>query len=131
MDVSSHNQDLPKKLPNYERTAACFLIIAILFVMGLNFYLDEGTIPEPSQEPHYVVSPYIEVTVKGAVAKPGVFQVTKGTLVEEVIQMAEPLETANLKTIKLDSKITRRRTINIKLKSARQQAKDKRENNQI
>lgn len=116
MDQYPQKDDLPQKLPNYERTAACLLIIVILFAIGLNFYLDEDKLPDPSQEPHYLVSPYIEVSVKGAVTKPGVYQVTKGTLVEEVIKMADPLETANLKNIKLDSKITRRRTINIRAK---------------
>lgn len=106
----------PSGLPPYERVVSCLLVLVILFAIGLNFYLDEGRMPEENGEPHYLVSPFIEVAVKGAVAKPGMYQVEKGTLVQDVIQMAEPFETANLKRIKLDSKITRRRTIHIREK---------------
>lgn len=117
MDQDPYREYPLPKLPNYERTAACLLVVVILFILGLNLYLDEGKSFDLSPEPHYLQSPYIEVTVKGAVAKPGVYQVTKGMLVEEVIRMAEPLEAASLNTIKLDSKITRRRIINIRAKS--------------
>ena len=106
--------DIPEKLPPYERAAALLLFLTILFAIGLNYYLDEGEMPKPSSEPHYLVSPYIEVTVKGAVKQPGVYQVERGTLVKDVISMAQPHETASLKNIKLEAKITRRRTLNIK-----------------
>jgi SLBB domain len=103
------------RLPFYERITACILFFFILFLVGLNLYLDEGqSSPLSSAEPHYLVKPYIEVTVKGAVARPGVYQVARGTLVGEVIQMAHPLNSADLGTIKRDSIITRKRTINIK-----------------
>lgn len=114
-NLSKSNSSL--KLPLYERAAACILFFFILFLIALNFYLDEGQLPPPSGEPHYLVKPYIEVTVAGAVEQPGVYQVEKGTLVEEVIQMARPLESAKLDSIKLDSKILRRRTIRIKEKT--------------
>jgi hypothetical protein len=108
------NQDQSPSLPNYERTAACLLVIAVVFFSLINIYLDEGEIPETTGETVYVVPPFVEISIKGAVAKPGVYQVKKGTLVQEVLQMADPLPTANLKKIKQDSKIIRRRTIDIK-----------------
>jgi hypothetical protein len=113
MENLSKSNSSPK-LPLYERAAACILIIFILFLIALNFYLDEGQFPQPTGEPRYLVKPYIEVTVTGAVERPGIYQVRKGTLVEEVIHMARPLDKAKLDSIKLDSKIVRRRAIHIR-----------------
>lgn len=105
------------KLPIYERLTASVIILFILFLAFLNLYLDDGKLPKTQDAIVIVTSPLIEITVEGAVKKPGKYQVKKGTLVQEVLKLADPFDTANLKRIKLDSKITRRRTIRVHEKS--------------
>lgn len=101
------------KLPFYERLAACLIICFIVFLVVLNIYLDEGKIPDTKTPIRQVNNLLVQVTIEGAVKHPGVYQVSKGSTVLEALQLAEPLEEANFKRIKLDSKIMRRRTIKV------------------
>lgn len=98
------------KLPLHERIAACLIILFILFLTTLNLYFDEGELPPAEILPQTTI-PLVEVTIEGALEHPGVYRVKKGSTVQEAIALAKPLETANLRRIKLDSKITRRRKI--------------------
>jgi len=100
----------------YERVTACLLIVSLALAIALNLYLNEGKLPDPAGGPAYPVSPFIEITVKGAVAQPGTYQVEKGTPIAQVLEWAKPLENADLRAIKQNKAITRRRTINIKEK---------------
>lgn len=89
------------------------LVFLFLFATVLNIYRDEGQLQIPA-DPHYLVSPTIAVIIKGAVRNPGVYQVAKGSTLLDAIEMAEPLQNANLKTFKAGSKINRKRTITVK-----------------
>lgn len=95
----------------YERCLALGVAGFFIFVAILNLYLDEGEFPSPTDSPLYVQNPLIEVMIVGKVKYPGTYQVVKGKKVIEAIHLAEPFESANLKRIKLDSSITRRRKI--------------------
>lgn len=52
--------------------------------------------------PHHTLAPEIEVTVRGAVQKPGSYQVKRGATVEEVLSQAVPMSNADMRKIKRD-----------------------------
>lgn len=108
MEISPKNA-----LPAHERTTAILLILLFLFASALNIYRDRSDAP-PVDPGTHIAEPYIEITITGAVKKPGTYQVPKGTPTIEAIRQAEPFDNANLKKITEQSKITRRRTIDIK-----------------
>jgi len=61
------------------------------------------------QRNHYSPSPHnlneiqeIEVSIKGAVEKPGTYRVQQGTLLKELLQQAIPMENSNLSRLKLE-----------------------------
>lgn len=110
MDDIHATKDL-SKLPLHERIAATLLMITVILFTAVNLYLDIGEMPEAEEDVRHLVPPFIEVSISGAVARPGTYQVLKGSTVGEVLKLAEPLVTANLKNIKKDSKIVRRRKI--------------------
>lgn len=101
-------------LPFHEHFAAWMLICFIVFLTIMNLCFYDGQLPKNMAPPYNPTSALIEVNIEGAVKYPGLYQVKKGTFVSEVLELAQPLEEANLKRIKLDSKITRRRTIRIR-----------------
>lgn len=101
-------------LPFHERLFALGTVGFFLFVIIFNIWTDEGKLPENVGTPVLLKNPFIEVTIEGKVEKPGVYQVKKGTHVEEVVLQAIPKADANLKRIKLDSQINRRRKITIR-----------------
>lgn len=109
----NETKKLPQKLPFHERLVALTLTLLILFSLGLNIYLDDTELPITEIEQKMPQPLLVEITIKGAVKYPGTYQVPKGSTVQQALDMAEPFETANLKRIKLDSKITRRRSINV------------------
>lgn len=101
------------KLTFYERLTGCLLISFIAFLVLLNLYLDEKKLPETTAPAHYPNNPLIEVAVEGAVQYPGIYQIKKGSCVQEVLELAQPKEEANLKRFKRNTKIMRRRTIKV------------------
>lgn len=111
---SVSNQKGPScTLPFHEKAVALLLMLVFLLATAVNLYHDSGEMPSVA-DPAQTVEPYIEISITGAVRKPGNYQVPKGTLTIDAIKMAEPLEDANLKKINNHSKILRRRNIHIK-----------------
>ena len=100
-------------LPFHERLFALVVAGVFINIIFLNYWFSEQEVVIDKRHPHFTKSPFIEVIVEGRVKKPGTYQVKKGTLVGEVVNMAIPEEDANLKRVKLDSRITRRRKIKI------------------
>ena len=100
-------------LPFYERVFAMVVAGFFISIVFLNYWFSEREIIVDKQHPYFTQSPFIEVVVEGRVKKPGTYQVEKGALVRDVVEMASPEKDAKLNRIKLDSKITRRRKIKI------------------
>jgi hypothetical protein len=112
-----HRYKLEKEkpsLPFYERLFALGVVGFFLFMIGLNSYLSDGGLPKETGEPRFISNPLIEVNIEGKVKRPGTYQVRKGSSLRELVELAEPDEDANLKRMKLDSPITRRRKLVIR-----------------
>ncbi len=101
---------MSNKLSNIERIASLLIISIAALLILFNLISDDKTFPTLPKDEEKPVK-LIEVTVEGAVRNPGIYQVRHGTQVSEVLKKAMPKDFANLKRIKLDSKITRRRKI--------------------
>lgn len=104
----------PHKLPNHERIAALLVIAVFMSLSFWNIFSFERNTPLAIEELPRKGEPLVQVTITGAVQEPGVYQVKKGTAVSQVIEMARPLDTANLGRMRLDSKILRKRKIVIR-----------------
>ena len=66
--------------------------------------------------PHYLGSTEIEVFVEGAVEYPGIYRVTPGTVLKDVLSLAQPTISADLRRLKPDSKLRNGRIIKVPLK---------------
>ncbi len=69
--------------------------------------------PPPVSFSHVLNDQSIEITVKGAVRKPGDYKLKKGDVIQDALSLAEPLLEANLDKIKLESKLRQRQIINV------------------
>jgi len=112
--LNFETQEKPS-LPFHERFMAWLVISVLLFLIALNIIFDESTMPLTESE-HQLVNPFVEIVVEGAVEFPGIYQVKKGVLIQEVLDLAKPLPEANLKRIKLDSPVNHRRVIKVSKK---------------
>lgn len=125
--ISTDESQEKPTLPFHEKFMAWLIISVLLFLTVLNIIFDEPSMPMTESE-HHLANPLLEIVIEGAVEFPGVYQVKKGSLIKEVLELAKPLPEANLKRIKLDSPITRRRVIKIsKLVNAEPQKRKNRE----
>lgn len=81
-----------------------FLLLLTLIVIfrGGNSHL---LIEKSDEKLHYLKPQTVNFYVDGAVAKPGSYQVKVGTLIKDVIAMAEPLPEADLRKIRPTSKV--------------------------
>ncbi|MBT3394021.1 MAG: hypothetical protein HN411_02780 [Waddliaceae bacterium] len=60
------------------------------------------------------VTETITVTVEGAVQYPGTYTVKRGTLMKDAIAMAQPLDNADTRRVKNNSKVRNRQKIKVK-----------------
>lgn len=106
------SESLPS-IPRYEKVAAC-LIVCLVLVMTLIHIVQDHTLSLDTDPAAEAEQPYLQVTIWGEVDNPGTYQVKRGTVLGDVIKMAKPGSQANLKGIKLEAPIIRKRVIRIK-----------------
>lgn len=102
----------PKRLPIHEWMAVVVIISVFLFLTLLSIANYESPLMETDAVA--LGEPLIDITIEGAVKFPGTYQFEKGTNLEEALNHAELLPTANVKTLKLDSLLTKKRKITVK-----------------
>jgi hypothetical protein len=76
--------------------AALAVLVGGIGMLAATAFFAAPSISLQLGEPHYLVDPTIEVFVIGEVAHAGPRRVPRGTTVEEVVYLAEPLENAFL-----------------------------------
>jgi len=92
---------------------AIMVIIGILLTLTFISVFSNSSPKMLHEQAHFIIPQEIEVTVEGAVAKPGSYTIKKGATVDDVLKQAEPLPTANLKKIKMDKKLRRNQKLKI------------------
>ena len=113
--TSSDNPHVPNKpqLPIHEKLAVIIIIAGMVFLTLLTTF-NQG--PEPRQinpTPHYMSDPEIEVYVQGAVQNPGSYKLMQGANVGDVLNLAQPLDDADLSKVKMQTKARRGQVIKI------------------
>lgn len=96
---------MQEKLPPGEWLIIIAVIIAMFVLTGVSFLSDRRMAALAVDSPHHLVSQEIEVFVEGAVKHSGVFKMQRGATVEEVLSIAKPQPEANLKKLKMKSKL--------------------------
>ncbi len=115
-------------LPPYEWLA---IISIILFIgtlsLGVLVFPNSGNSnSNPPLPPHYISDQTIEVVIEGAVTHPGVYKLTRGAKLQELLEKAKPLELADIKKLKVNKvlrtgqviKVPQIKTITISIKGA-------------
>ena len=102
----------PMSLPNSEKPSLyMFEWLAVAIFMGFILMLTviSRPIPDSSLQAahalHGFTSSEIEISIDGAVEKPGKYSVKKGATLQEVLGKATPLPSANLKHLNLKRKL--------------------------
>ena len=106
-----------QRLPIHEWVAVVIIITMLLFFTLQALRHDDPTLTLD----HTAVAsePLVEITILGAVKYPGTYQLEKGTTLQEALDHAEPLPNANLKSLKLDSKLVKKRKLTVKAAAVR------------
>ncbi len=84
--------------------------LAIACIIGclalLTIISRSASMPSVSTEDsHYLTPPTIEVTIDGAVAHPGKYQLKKNSILQDLLDKAQVLPLADLKRMRLKSKL--------------------------
>lgn len=92
------------------------LLVAIFAVLTLVTTLKNHDVMPPTGAPHHLTAQEIEVEIKGAVAKPGFYTLKKGAIMQDLLNLAEPLPEADLKRIKGTSRLKNDQYVHIPAK---------------
>lgn len=106
---------MTSKLPIYEWLIIVLLLL-ILFVLIMIAYVRQEKALPPTATPYELVKSQFEVTIQGAVSKPGTYLIKKGSLLEEAIELARPLPEADLRSFRRYSKVRDGQKINVPTK---------------
>lgn len=77
------------------------------------FFGHDTTVTQTQTAPHHTLAQEVEVTVEGAVEKPGSYQVQRGATLREVLSQAVPTRHADLKRLKLDKTVRQGQVIKV------------------
>ena len=93
---------------------AVVCIIGLLgFLTALSWFNATYSSAPETGTPHYILAQEIEINIQGAVEQPGRRLVKKGITVGEALAHAGLLSDADLRRVKLDSKVRRNQTIKV------------------
>jgi hypothetical protein len=110
---------MQEKLPPGE-WLVIIAIIAIMFLLtGVSWLSDRHMIAFNSHSPHHLISQEIDVFVEGAVERSGAFKMQRGSTVQDVIALANPLPEANLNKLKMKSKLRHGQRIRVPIAASR------------
>lgn len=76
--------------------------------------------PRPAVErSHYLHENFVEVTITGAVSKPGPYRLPKGSTVADLLAEAEPLPVADLRRVRSTTKLRRNHHVKVPTKKTK------------
>lgn len=83
---------------------AVISVVGFLFILTLIVVCKGPLDIKKEGDPHYLKAQSVDIYIDGAVAKPGKYQVKVGSLLKDVIALAEPTADADLRKLRLSSK---------------------------
>ncbi|WP_068467006.1 SLBB domain-containing protein [Candidatus Protochlamydia phocaeensis] len=101
-------------LPFHEWLIICLLIMALILLSFLTLIKNKAELP-PVHSVHELSSQTIQVSVKGAVARPGEYELKKGAKLKELLELCAPLSDADLSQLKPTGKLRDGQSIHIPL----------------
>lgn len=90
---------MENKLPVHEWLIVVLLIAVLASIISITSFKSRFS-SSSTQSVHYILSPTIQVHVEGAVQRPGVFTLNRGSRLQDVLELAGPLPEANIKSLK-------------------------------
>lgn len=88
-------------------------LIALLLLLGLISHSCESQIPEVTKKKHYLKQPMFDVFIEGEVEFPGKYTVKRGAKVEELLLLAKPKYSADLRRLKKEAVLRKGQKIKI------------------
>lgn len=122
MGVSSNSES--PSLPVHEWIAVLLIVVMLSVLVSVVTYSSVSHIDDEIGLPHHIM-PEIQVTVEGAVEKPGSYQVKRGTTLQEVLDLAKPLHDADLSRLKPEKKVRSGQVIKISPQKPKKEKKKK------
>lgn len=89
------------------------LIAGGLLILGLVTWIRGDKTGAATGVAHHLVSQEIEVRIEGAVEKPGLYTLRRGTVLREALELAIPMPEANLQKYKMDRPLHDGQTIKV------------------
>lgn len=91
--------------------------VIIAFMVLMSFI---ALLPEPPRtstgRAHYLYDNFVEVTITGAVSKPGPYRLAKGSTVGDLLAEASPLPNADLRRVRPTTKLRRNHHVKVPVK---------------
>jgi hypothetical protein len=91
-------------------------ICGLIAMLALLAFVKGDERPEYSDSPHQLIASTIDIYIEGAVSRPGIFNMPKDAVIQDVLQRAIPLPEADLKKVKSQARIRRGQVIKIPFK---------------
>lgn len=101
------------QLPIHEWIAVVVIITFLVMISTMAIFSNDDLDTIETGLPHHVVSPEIDVTIEGAVLNPGTFKIKRGATLQEALDIAQPLSSADLRKIKINKKLRQGQVIKI------------------
>lgn len=92
------------RLPFHEWLIICLFVIILLILAFITLVRKTDRLPQVSST-HELSLQTIEVSIKGAVNKPGSYEFKKGALLKDLLELAEALPEADLNRVKTEAKL--------------------------
>lgn len=106
---------MPPRLPVHEWLIVSLLIISLLLLSFVTLFWKKDS-PPVTQEQIELTNERIEVTVQGAVERPGMYELNKGCRLKELWKLCFPFSEADLRRFKPNSLLRDGQTIKVPLK---------------
>lgn len=100
------------KLPCHEWLIICLLIATLMMLAFVTMVWKKEELPQTTIS-HALNAQMIQVSIKGAVSQPGSYELKKGALVQDLLDLAFILPEANLARIKPEAKLRNGQVVNV------------------
>lgn len=107
---------MKQKLLPAEWLVVAFVIIVMTILSAVALFSDRRASNLSLENPHHLTAQDIEVFIDGAVELAGAFTFKKGATLQELLSLAKPLPQADLKKLKIKSKLRNGQRIQVPVK---------------
>jgi DNA uptake protein ComE-like DNA-binding protein len=92
------------KLPFHEWIIISLFIALLLMIAAITLFRKNDKMPQIASK-HELSAQIVQVSVRGAVNKPGTYEFKKGAILKELLEQAQTLVEADLSRIKTEAKL--------------------------